>query len=194
MINSLSLKITNRLISKNIIDEENRDLYHYGFFIVISEMLLLAFCTLTGVLLGIALESFVFYVAFFAFHRFAGGFHANTELRCQIVTASAFAAALLMIRFSEPIAKNDLLLAYTAACAALIAVSPADTPQKRLTTEEKKRFRIYTAGVSAVFGLILLAMRYFNTPDGFSVSVLSAVALELISVIFGRMLNDKTTV
>lgn len=194
MINSLSLKITNKLISKNIIDEENRDLYHYGFFIVISEMLLLVFCILVGSLLGIALQSVVFYVAFFVFHRFAGGFHANTELRCQIVTATSFVAALLGIRFFVPVEGKYLIFAYIAACAALIAVSPADTPQKRLTKEEKMRFKAYTAAVSLLFALIVIALYCFNAPSTFIVSVLIAAVLELVSVVFGRLFNDKSAI
>ena len=194
MINSLSLKITNKLISKNIIDEENRDLYHYGFFIVISEMLLLVFCILVGFLLGIALQSAVFYVAFFVFHRFAGGFHANTELRCQTVTAASFVAALLGIRFFVPVEGKYLIFAYIAACAVLIAVSPADTPQKRLTKEERMRFKAYTAAVSFVLALIVIAMYCFNAPDKFIAAILIAAVLELVSVVFGRLFNDKSAI
>lgn len=194
MISSLSLKITNMLIRKNIIDEDNRDLYHYGFFIVISELLLLAFCVLAGSVLGITLESIVFYVAFFAFHRFAGGFHANSELRCQIVTASSFIAALLIIKFSVAIGHDTLIFSYIAECAALIAVSPADTPQKRLTPEEKKKFRAYTAAVCVAVALIMIVMYHLNAPDKLAVSILIAAALELVSVLFGRMLNEKTAV
>lgn len=194
MINSLSLKITNKLISKNIIDEENRDLYHYGFFIVISELLLLVFCVAVGALLGIALESIVFYVAFFVFHRFAGGFHANTELKCQTVTAFSFVAALLGIKFIVPIDGKYIIFAYIAVCAVLIAVSPADTPQKRLTKDEKKKFKAYTAAVSVLFALITVALYCFNASGSFTVSVFIAAALELISVILGRLFNDKSAV
>lgn len=191
MIGNFSAKIVDKLIEKDIIGLDDYELYHYGFFIIISECFLAIFCMLIGMIFGIFIQSILFYITFFAFHRFAGGFHAKTEFKCQAITLSSFSLCLLGIRFVNIADNRFLIIAFVITCIAMILLSPADTPEKILTKEEKRKFKIYTMILSCVF-LLIATVLYICQNSDLICAVFFGALLELISVVFGRLLNHKS--
>ena len=135
-MNKISICITNKMLEKEIISNDDFELYHYGLFIILSDTFLCAFCLLSGIVLSIPLQSILFFFSFFVLHRFAGGFHANKELHCQIITLSSFLLCMIGIKnFNNNLLKPFIII-FVICCFILIAFSPADTPQKELRKEK----------------------------------------------------------
>ena len=89
MISKLASKVVKRLIDNSAIADTEQELYVYGFFILISQILYFTLTMIFGVLLDIVLESVIFYVAFQFIRRYAGGIHASSELKCEIATTTS---------------------------------------------------------------------------------------------------------
>ena len=130
-----------KLIQNKNINEDDFDLYNYGLFIVISEILLFVYCLIVGAILKIALPSTLFCIIFFLLHRFAGGFHAKTELHCLIITLSFFLISIVLIKLSTQLNCIILISIYVCCSIILIVLSPAETPQKPLSNKEKMLFK-----------------------------------------------------
>ena len=64
MINNLSKKITKELVKRNILSQDDFELYHYGFFIALSDLWLLTFTIIVGILLKAIVLSLVFFFSF----------------------------------------------------------------------------------------------------------------------------------
>lgn len=142
MLNNLGKRLTNTLINNHQIDESERCLYEYGFFILLSNMVYLIITLILGSVFNILIESIVFYITFSLIRRYAGGFHASSEMKCTLITTTSIFLCLLCTKLCETNNIQMPILVLTSIATVLIfALCPLDTPEKPLTKEEYKYFR-----------------------------------------------------
>lgn len=191
MISKLSKSITDMLIRNNKIHNDDSELYHYAFFIIISEFILFVYCLLIGFIFNVVLQALVFAVVFYVLHRFAGGFHAKTELQCQAVTFSSFLLCIWLIKLTKQFNPVYLIITYIVCCILLIILSPSDTPQKQVSAQEKTKFKKITILLVIICSAIVTLLLCFKSTVIFANSIIIGVILETVSVIFGRLFNYK---
>lgn len=142
MVNKLSQKITEKLLESGIISEEERELYIYGLFILISTVMYFVLTCIFGLILGCFFESVIFFTAFQFIRKYAGGYHAATETRCEIMSTISLFACIVVIRLSRSYDLDTVLFCISLIAAAIIAFfSPLDTPEKPLSEKEIQYFR-----------------------------------------------------
>ncbi len=142
MLNELGKRLTNTLINNNQIDESERCLYEYGFFIFLSNATYVIITLVFGSIFSILIESIVFYIAFSLIRRYAGGFHASSEMKCTLITTISIFLCLLCTKLCETNNIQIPILVLTSIATVLIFVlCPLDTLEKPLTKEEYKYFR-----------------------------------------------------
>lgn len=142
MITKISSKIVEALIKHSLVENEDKELYSYGFFILLSQILYFIIITTIGVLLNIILESIIFYIAFQFIRRYAGGYHAKTETRCEILSTLSILCCIVLIKLSKIYDIRIALLSISLVFAVLIFIfCPLDTPEKPLNDKEYKYFR-----------------------------------------------------
>lgn len=191
MINNISEFIAQKWVDKNIISKEDYELYHYGWFVVLSDLWLFAFTLILGVIFNIILSSVVFFVTFFLIRRFAGGYHAKTELHCQIISLSFLFLSVVAIKYLFFNIGNSYLFIIDLICVVVLPlISPAGTPQKPLSLNERKQFKKITGCISIVSFLVNCILLHFNVKF-VAVAIICAFVLETILVIFGRLLNHR---
>ena len=82
-------KFCDVLLKDNIIDSDEVDIIkygiHQGFMLVLNILTLLFFCYLFGTLY----QGIIFLLFFFPLRIYAGGYHANTESRCYLLSTIA---------------------------------------------------------------------------------------------------------
>lgn len=166
MISKLSKKIVNQL---NILDDE-QELYEYGFFILLSQILYFIIAIIIGTICGTVFESIIFYIAFQFIRRYAGGYHAATETRCETLSTLSILACIVVIRLSKTYDIQTALLIISALSAVCIFVfCPLDTPEKPLTDKEFRYFRkvswlILLAIVVAIIVSYIFKFKIFTVP------------------------------
>lgn len=161
MISRLSERIVKCLLKQSDIKDDEQDLYQYGFFILLSQILYLIIACIIGILLGAFFESIIFYIAFQFIRRYAGGYHASTETRCEIFSTLSILACITAIRISKTYDFRFALLVVSAVSAVCIAVlCPLDTPEKPLSEKEFKYFRKISWLILSVISLVVI-ISYF---------------------------------
>ena len=85
MIEKISKQITNHLTQKNVIKSETAEMYRYGIELVISTFIGIVLILLCGLVFDMFWMTVLYYAIFFTIRRFAGGYHANTYMRCKVV-------------------------------------------------------------------------------------------------------------
>lgn len=190
MVNKLSIYVTNILVDKGKIIKEDYELYHYGLFIIISEILLFMYCLLVGAVFKNILPSILFYMFFSLVHRFSGGFHAKTELHCLIITLSFFLISIILIKLSTQLNCITLIAFYVCCSIILIILSPADTPQKALSLKDKNLFKKITSLI-LVIGFITVVVLTIKNIYLYANAMNVAVVLQTLSVVCGRLFNKK---
>lgn len=142
MINKLSEYFTKKLLINGAISKEEQELYIYGFFMLLSQLLYLIFAFVFGVIFDCIIESIIFYITFQFIRRYAGGYHASTEVRCEIFSTLSILACIVVIKLSKTYDFHTALLIISSASAVCIfSLCPLDTPEKPLTDKEFKYFR-----------------------------------------------------
>ena len=119
------------------------------------------------------MESIIFYAAFQFIRRYAGGYHASTEMRCEILSTLSILACIVVLRLSMTYEFQFALLVVSAVCAVCIfTLCPLDTPEKPLSKKEVKYFRKISWLILSVISLVVIIsyfvqlkwLRIFFTP------------------------------
>ena len=109
------------------------------FFIQIYFFLIIT--SIIGAIFSAFLQSVVFFFAFFLIRQFAGGYHAKTETRCEILSTLSILCCIVLIKLSKMYDIRIALLSISFVFATLIFIlCPLDTPEKPLSDKEYKYF------------------------------------------------------
>lgn len=142
MISKLSNYLTDKLLSNGTIGDEDKELYIYGLFMLLSQLMFFIITCIFGLVLNCIIESIIFYISFQFIRKYAGGYHASTETRCEILSTLSILACIVVIRLSKTYDIQTVLLLITTLSAVCIFVfCPLDTPEKPLSDKEFKYFR-----------------------------------------------------
>lgn len=187
MISKLSAKIAKYLCATDVITEEDKDLYSYGFFVILSRILFLMVSAILGIILHVAIESLVFFVLFCLIRSYAGGIHASSELKCTVYTTSALLICILVIKILMQYNLDYLLLVMlilSSIC--ILALSPLDSLEKPLSEQEKKHYRKVTWIITGLIVLLTLIF-YILELKSVSNSCVISLALESILLVTGKL-------
>lgn len=161
MISKFSELTVKYFLKQSSITDDEQDLYQYGFFVLFSQILYLIVTCIIGALLDTFFDSIIFYIAFQFIRRYAGGYHASTETRCEIMSTLSILACIVVIRLSKIYDFRFTLLIMSAVSAVCITVlCPLDTPEKPLSEKEFKYFRKISWLILSVISLAVI-ISYF---------------------------------
>ncbi len=187
MISRISDLIVKYFLKQSDITDDEQELYQYGFFILLSQILYLIITIIIGTLLGTVLESIIFYIAFQFIRRYAGGYHASTETRCEIMSTLSIAACIVVIKLSKTYDFQTVLIITSAVSAFCIAVlCPLDTPAKPLSEHEFKCFRKISFIILSVIIAVIAVSYMFGFKILFVPCCLSLI-LESILIVAGKI-------
>ncbi len=189
MITKIAETAANALCTYDALTQDNRELYIYGFYILISKTLYFLVAVILGIIFKIVLESAAFYIMFAVIREYAGGVHASTERACMICTSMSLltctAAMKLCIVYSLFVLPIIMLVLSTIS---IIALSPLDTEEKRLPEEEKKVYRRKTHLFTTIILLVAVLSLICKYKPMFYPCVFS-LFLESILLIIGKIKN-----
>lgn len=189
MINSLSQLLAKHLYKTSIITESDMELYAYGFFVLISRILFLIISVIFGMIFNIIIESILFYFLFCCIRSYAGGIHAPTELSCTIFTTISLFLSVSGIKLMLNYGDQKIAYAvYFISFIIIIILSPLDTKEKPLNSNEKKCFKVKTYAVLIVIILISITAVIFSKTNIFYSSLMSIV-LESMLLVSGKIKN-----
>lgn len=197
MIYSFAVRITGSFEKKGYLPSEESEVIAYGLFSLMSKLFYAVICVLLGVLFQCVFESIVFYLAFLFLKKYAGGYHAPTEGKCMIISTCSILLSVCCIHFcvSFPVlAKANFLIAL-AASALVVLFSPVEAEEKKLSEEEKKKYRVYSVIRNAVL-LIAAGVLLFTPYKNAGTAISTAVLLEVLLLSAGKIkqLRKKTSV
>lgn len=147
--------ITQKLIASSVIEESDRELYCYGFFLLFSSVLYLVVAAIFGSAFGILWESIVFYFLFSILREYAGGIHAKTEHGCMLSTILALLLSIIGIRRMMQAELSTVAMVFLiVGCAAVFLLCPLDVPEKRLSADNWRYYRRISLRLAVAYALL----------------------------------------
>ena len=134
---------------------QTKEIYQYAFFVILGNLYFFLLCIVAGIIFGIIREMMIFSVSFALIRQFAGGFHANKEWKCDIISALIVLSNAVVLKYGQILLKDHVILTIFFCCSVLIAIlSPVDSLEKPLTQKEKRSFK----RTSSIFVLIAFSI------------------------------------
>ncbi|MFT3984210.1 MAG: accessory gene regulator B family protein [Lachnospiraceae bacterium] len=154
--------LTNRLLEKNIIKEEDAQIYRFGMeCLAIKAVTFLSYVVIALVMAKLK-DFAIIMLVFVPLRKAAGGFHAKTKMRCYLLSCGLLAAALFLCRGIVNLSMWTAILGIMDI--AFLWMAPIDHENKRMDEEEicffRKRTRVRLLLVNAA--CVVLAVLGFD--------------------------------
>lgn len=188
MIYQFAAKVARRLLGNQCIPDDEIDIVSYGLFTIISKIMYGIISLILGILFGCWLESIFFYICFLFVKKYAGGFHAKTELRCFFISALSILLSILTIFVS----KNSLpvtVIIFVISMAfsmAIVLLAPVPSKERPLDENECRRYR-KVATMRVIILLITNLMMLILGLKNFCLSASIAIILACTLLIIGKL-------
>lgn len=156
MVKSCAQNITSFLISNKTIEEEEYELYIYGFETLIAFIVNIAAILAVGAMFNKFIHTLLFLLCYCPIRQFSGGYHAENYKKCLFVFLSIYIIDISILRLLMHNISNIVIIIITILCS-LVAIkySPMEHRNNPLSDEEKKRYKNI---VILLISLVLIAV------------------------------------
>lgn len=180
-----------RLCAKNIIKEEDREIYLYGLELLIATIFKGLVIVIIGALTSLIKEMLIFTLFFSGLRIQAGGYHAKTILGCLIGTLTIIFTSITVVRIlPEDYQSYYILISMVASIVLIFLYAPLESENKPLSKEEKILYRHRSLQTVIIGNIIILILIAFSDKFNYLGSIASTgFFIESLTIIHN--LKDK---
>lgn len=186
-------KIIDKIIDKmkrsdSLTDDE--EIVRRGLEIIAIKIFFAVIIIIAGLLFGCFFESLVFTISFTSLRQYSGGYHADSQNKCFMMSTLMLIISLGIIKlikiFPQLILLLDLITLISIVY--IFVAAPIDTPNKRLDKDEirvyGKRARIFAAVLTIITAaLFLLDLNIFAS------AVMTGIVMSAYLMLKGQISN-----
>lgn len=133
-------KKINSFIENADIPKEDVPIIKYGLRQGFKSITGFGLAVIVGVLMRISLQGILFMISYILLRIYAGGYHADTEKKCAVLSAISVIGAYLLIKFG--LDSKAFVLILSIICLIVLCVfTPVDNPQNIISKKEKKLYK-----------------------------------------------------
>ena len=161
MLEKVSDRIAALLVSQGIILEEDSDIYSYGLALIISFLFNTVVMLIVGALVHRFIETLLFLAVFVLLRSFTGGYHADTFLKCMLITFSTYSLVIILssIEVITPIYLSCLAIGFVI----VLFTAPVEHPNKEISERKKVHHKITSSVMYIIFSVIGILVNNCNT-------------------------------
>lgn len=192
----ISGTIANTLWTQGIIQEEDIDTCRYGLDVFISSVLEIASILLIAAFIGNFIEAALLFIAFIPLRVYAGGYHADTKLKCYLISLGVYGVftAIMNILPQGLYSVLSLSVAIFSLIMVLVA-APVVHKNKTANDIERKYYRKFSIWICSIETTIILLLTAIFPKSPYIVSLAigqAAVTISMIAAIVkGKIVDNK---
>ncbi len=150
-----SIKVTDFFVNRGIIPDDKKPVYEYGFEILISTMAYAVIFILISLVTKTLFASVMFFASFCVVRTIGGGYHANTYLKCHIISATNHLLFVFLYSvIPQSFSKQAIIIMLGISAVIMFVLAPVEHPNKPFIKSERKRFR----QLSLLYSTVLIAL------------------------------------
>lgn len=150
---------TDYLVSHQVINEENRDIYEYGFHVLYNNLIDIISIVIIALCLNMMPEIIIYHVSFILLRNTAGGYHAKTHVHCFVLSTAILLVSLFIIsQATSPVLSIGL------ACISVLLVwtkTPIEHENNPMSTKKQKRMKKISRTISVMLLCVILWISMF---------------------------------
>jgi len=133
--------LTDYVIQKGMVKEEDRELYEYGFMMTIEAGLFVLSSLFVSIYLHMVKEGILFFLIFAPLRSYAGGLHLDRFHSCFALSCLTFSGILLIVRYIR-IPMLLSLIGLVVLEIAVYALYPVENINREVDSEENSFFKM----------------------------------------------------
>lgn len=189
-------RVINKIISsmkKNISDDIDDEIISYGLEIIITKAVFIAIIIFLGIITKCFPDVIAFIIAFTVIRQYGGGYHADTRIRCFILSVLTLFLDIVMIKLAELgfISMLFLIIITLLSVVYIWIVAPIDTKNKRLDADEIVHYGKRVKVVILILCLIVCILLFFKI-NNYARAIMFGIVTEAFLMIAGAVQNYKS--
>lgn len=180
----LTNDITDFFIKRNIISIDLKEVYRYGFELIISDMINFSMILMLSFLFRQIIWGITFLVCFSTLRSFCGGYHAKTYWQCRTTFVLLFVAVTTINYLVKPHGLTILMLDVISMLI-IVHFAPIENKNKPLTEELKESGKDKSIVLAGIYTALSLFLNWQGRKEGtlIALTLLSVSILMLVEVI-----------
>ncbi len=163
MIEALSRKILNYLLSSDAIEQDETDYYMYGIEITISSLLNVLLVFVIGLIFSAFAECVVFLCTFILIRQFSGGFHASSYFKCNAALCCTCIIVVLLQKFTHDLITIPAAICMSAVCVMIIIIRcPVENANKPIPKKRRPFYKMISAFIGICCACVGITLIYFG--------------------------------
>ena len=177
MINYFAELLSDYFVENEVVLPEDKSIYKYGTEVVISSILGIVIVIALSAVLGQFQDGMLFLLCFIPIRIYAGGYHANTYLKCNATFITVFIFTSLVSRNLPEVFQVQLsILFLIASLVVIILLSPIENKRKPISDYEKKRYRRISIIMSVLWIVTSIVLFIFD------INIIPIVSLTMFTI------------
>lgn len=195
MFKNLADEATLLLITHNIVTEEKREAYTYGFELFFEKLFFYGIILVIAILTKTLLFSALFIFTYKMLRQYTGGFHCATAELCLIVSVLIYLVVVLLYLLDIDQIRFVLSIGSLISTIIIFIFSPRESKNRPLEGEEKNKYRTMSIIIGTITAIVAAVSYRLNILVLFySASCSLAADAVLIILSFGRCKNEEDAV
>lgn len=150
--------LTDRLILRGIISENERPIYQYGLEVFLEMILAYLSILILALIFGNIFETVVFLFVFMLLRTYTGGFHASTRFRCYVLSLCMYGCfSIILFVFPEnwisDVAMGNALITFVT----VSVLSPIVHENRHVEVQERRYYRKVSIIMCMLFVVLIVA-------------------------------------
>lgn len=190
----LAKKMAHFFIRKNIVAEENREVYEYCFEIMLSTICNFSLLLIGAIITGRYYETALFALVFVVLRKFAGGYHAKTNLGCMLTLVLTYIGMILLITFLDLSILNLIaIISSVFYVLVLFVFAPVEHHNNPMEENTKKKMRIIVIAIIVPIAAISIIFSTLLPTLNIAFSISYAAICVALSTLVGVIFNAKSS-
>lgn len=183
----VAIFLTDYIVRKNVITEENYEIYKYGFLTGLEIFVCMATCYVVAIWMNMFIECTFFFLIFFSLRSFVGGLHMNSFKGCFFCSCLVVFLSLFATKYC-PISKNMSLVCSICEIVLIFFLPPVDNINRPVDKKEKN---IFSHRIKQILLIIFGFVLFFYIADfsRYLVIVTYTLGTIIFSMFIGKWKN-----
>lgn len=179
MIKSIS-KLVGIMASSGIVEESDKELYEYGLYVGMVLIFNVISALFIAFAMNMLLECVVLMTAYIPLRNYAGGYHADNQIKCYVYSMLVIAIQLYLLKIDWPVSVTFTIMFISGLIISLL--TPIESENKLLNEKEKQKYakktRIIT-GIEMWVAFLLINTGFHQYAESIMISIATVTILML---------------
>ena len=189
MVKQFAGIITSFLLNENIIEQNDKEIYKFGTEQILKYFIVLVVLSILATIFKLWLVTIFISIGFIPLRLIAGGYHAKTLLRCNLLTFSVYAINMLIINFVINVMTYQIFIIICLLSVLLIFLfAPVDHKNMVFSAERMLKARKNSRVFIMTLVLFLMSLVYISGDiDIVPISMIMGAFTASISIFIGNL-------